>query len=367
MINNVEHRLYVAATSQNDGKTSCSIGLLKGLGAFAKTTGFMKPVGQRYVVVGENQVDEDSVLIQRIICTQCALKDMNPIAVPKNFTREYLDNPEKMLPGLLRDIKTSYANIARDCDLVIIEGTGHAGVGSVFDLSNARVAQLLQAKTIIVTLGGIGQPFDEVALNRCLFERSGVEVIGVIANKVLPDKIEQTRDYLGKALKRIGLPLLGVIPYTPRLTWPTMQQVVDALKAKVIYGNANLHNIIAEFVVGAMTPHNALNFIRDKTLLIVPGDRDDLVLAVAGMNVLRDDINLAGILFTGGILPEPQTLDLLERTNIPVIAVEGATYETASRIQKLTVKIRIEDQEKIDIAAQLFSEHVDLKSIWDKL
>ncbi len=143
-----------------------------------------------------------------------------------------------------------------------------------------------------------------------------------------------------KALDRMGLALFGVIPYTPRLTWPTMQQVAESLRARVINGPDQMGNDIAEVVVGAMTPHNALTFIRDQSLLIVPGDRDDLVLAAASMDVLRDDIHLAGILFTGGILPQPQTIDLLSRTHIPALAIDGPTYEAASRVQKLTVRSR---------------------------
>ncbi len=68
----------------------------------------------------------------------------------------------------------------------LCEGSGHAwGWVSVFDLSNARVAKILGAKVIIVSQGGIGKPIDEIALNQALFEKEGVEVIGVILNKVL--------------------------------------------------------------------------------------------------------------------------------------------------------------------------------------
>ncbi len=78
--------------------------------------------------------------------------------------------------------------MAWEKDFVLCEGSGHAGVGSVFDLSNAQVAKILGAKVIIVTQGGIGKPIDEVSLNQALFEKEGVEIIGVILNKVLGDK-----------------------------------------------------------------------------------------------------------------------------------------------------------------------------------
>ena len=367
MKNGIERRLFISATGQNDGKTSCSIGLLKGLKEYATAVGFIKPVGQRFVMVGEEQVDEDAVLMQCIGDMHGAVKYMSPVVVPRYFTRDYLDDPGRFLPGLTRTIHHAYAQIAADKDLIVIEGTGHAGVGSVIDLSNAQVAKMLDAKVIIVTLGGIGSTVDEIALNRCLFEREGVEVIGIIANKVLPHKLEQTEKYLGLALARMGLPLFGVIPYTPRLIWPTVRQVAESLKARVVNGQEHLENVVAEVIIGAMTPHNALTFVRERTLLVVPGDRDDLVLAAASMEVLREDFHLAGLLFTGGILPQPQTLDLLARTNLPALAVDMATYESASRIQKLTVKIQVGDEEKIQLATAMIHDHVNLTRIWEAL
>ena len=40
--------------------------------------------------------------------------------------------------------------------MVVYEGTGHPGVGSVVDLSNAEVARQLESEVILVLEGGIG-------------------------------------------------------------------------------------------------------------------------------------------------------------------------------------------------------------------
>ncbi len=136
-------RLFIAATRQNEGKTTLSLGLILVLKKRYKNIGFIKPVGQRYVQEGSIKVDEDSVLIERVCGTDCFLKDMSPIAIEKKFTREYLRHPDPN--KLAGEIQASFAKVAKGRDLVIIEGTGHAGVGSVFDLSNARVAELLDA------------------------------------------------------------------------------------------------------------------------------------------------------------------------------------------------------------------------------
>lgn len=366
MKNGKMRRLFVAATKQNDGKTSCSLGLVKGFKNLA-SVGFIKPVGQRYVNYEDVQVDEDAVLVYQACKLSCSLKQMNPVVIPQYFTRQYLEDPDSIHPRLVESIETAFTEISKDKELMVIEGTGHAGVGSVFDLSNARVAKLLDAKAVIVTLGGIGQPIDEVTVNLSLFEKEKVPVIGVIANKVMPQKLEQTKHYLTGAFERIGLPLLGVIPYTSRLTWPTMHQIAESLHAPVLNGHEFLSNAVADVIIGAMTSQNALKYIQDRTLLILPGDRDDIALAVLTLSLLRKDVKLSGIVFTDGLMPQPQTMDLICCTDIPVLSVEMRTYETAAKIHDIAVKIRVTDNEKIDLVASNIRENIDLGELWSLL
>ena len=146
--------------------------------------GFIKPVGQRFVEVDGNRIDEDTVLIDQTFGVHTPLEAMSPIAVEPDFTRRYIENSNNEF--LVRRIQNSFDRAAWEKDFVIIEGTGHAGVGSVFDLSNARVASLLGSKVILLTEGGIGRPIDEVALNKALFDKEGVELVGVILNKIIP-------------------------------------------------------------------------------------------------------------------------------------------------------------------------------------
>src|SRR5581483_9306835 len=132
-------------------------------------------------------------------------------AVEPDFTRKYLQSSASDALG--KRIQKAFDRVAWEKDFVLCEGSGHAGVGSVFDLSNAQVAKLLGAKVIIVSQGGIGKPIDEVSLNQALFEKEDVEIIGVILNRVLGDKIDYVSDFARRGLKRKGLELLGVLPH----------------------------------------------------------------------------------------------------------------------------------------------------------
>src|SRR5215471_2100903 len=211
-------RVFIAATRQNDGKTTAALGLIAALQQHFPRVGYIKPVGQRFVEIEEQKIDEDTVLMDSVFGMNCPLVDMSPIAVEPDFTRKYLESSNN--DALVRKIKKAFDRVAWEKDFVLCEGSGHAGVGSVFDLSNAQVAKILGASVIIVTQGGIGKPIDEVSLNQALFEKEGVEIIGVILNKVIGQKVEHVTDFARRGLKRKGLELLGVIPHQRMLSSP---------------------------------------------------------------------------------------------------------------------------------------------------
>ena len=84
-------RIFVAATRQNTGKTTMSLGIIAVLKKHFNNIGFIKPVGQRYLLESGYKVDEDSVLIEHVYGMHdggCELKDMSPIAVEKGFTEK---------------------------------------------------------------------------------------------------------------------------------------------------------------------------------------------------------------------------------------------------------------------------------------
>ena len=173
-MNTVTPRVFIAATRQNDGKTTASLGLIAALQQRYPRVGYIKPVGQRFIEIEEQKIDEDTVLMDAVFRLNCPLVDMSPIAVEPDFTRKYLQSSNN--EALVKTIQKAFDRVAWEKDFVLCEGSGHAGVGSVFDLSNAQVAKILGAKVIIVTQGGIGKPIDEVSLNHALFAKEGVEI-----------------------------------------------------------------------------------------------------------------------------------------------------------------------------------------------
>ena len=357
--NTTTPRVFIAATRQNDGKTTASLGLLSALQKHFPRIGYIKPVGQRFVEIEEQKIDEDTVLMDTVYDLDCPLGDMSPIAVEPDFTRKYLQSSNR--DALVKKIGKAFDRVAWERDFVLCEGSGHAGVGSVFDLSNAQVASVLNAKVIIVTGGGIGRPIDEVSLNQALFDKEQVEIIGVIVNKVMPDKVEYVAEFVRRGLKRKGLELLGVIPHQRILSIPSVGVIQDALDAELLNRSQQINNLVDDVVVGAMGVQNAVRFFKSGVLLITPGDREDLVIAAAGTQ--RPPLSLAGIILTGNLRPNAGLLKVIQGMPFPVLLAREDSYQVASKVHDLIVKIQPSETEKIAVVRNMIAQHVDVAKI----
>jgi len=340
-----------------------SLGLFKELKNRRLKTSFLKPVGQQVVNVKEGIVDKDSYLIGEVFGGRRKVVEMSPVTIGKGFTEKYIFNPQK--DKLEQKILKSFTNLTKGKDAIIVEGTGHAGVGSVIDYSNADVAALLGSKVIIVSEGGIGKSIDEIMLNKALFELKNVEILGVIINKVLPDKYEKIKKVLKRGLENKGMRLLGVIPVDPLLSSPTVEQIMDRLMLQLLSGEKNLSRRVKHNVVAAMEPHNMIQYLQDGSLVLTSGDRVDNILAAVSSHLISDgrSFRIAGIILTGGLMPNPKIIDLLKKSEIPVLITDQDTYSIAARIENLICKIQKTDKDKIDEAAKLVKKYVDVNAI----
>jgi len=356
-------KVFIAATNQNDGKTTVSLGLICNFQKRFKKVAFIKPIGQRYLEEEGLKIDEDSLLIEEVCGIKSSLKDMSPIAVEKGFTEKYIAKPNK--DSIARQIRDAFRRITKKQDLVVIEGTGHAGVGSVFDHSNASVARMFGSKVIIVSSGGIGRPIDEIVLNKALFDKEGVKVLGVIVNKVLPEKFDKINELVRKGLKRKGIDVLGVIPYNPMLSYPTVKQILEETNFKLLCGKNCIETYISRVVVGAMRPSSALKFLVDDTLLITAGDSEELIIAALGSfrEGEKTKLKISGIILTGGMFPEKPVMELLDSAGIPVLYANDDTYSISSTVHDLTIKIQPENTTKINTAIKLIKDYVDMDKI----
>ena len=348
----------MAATGQNRGKTTASLGLTAAIIGAARKTGFIKPVGQRYLVVEGTRADEDAVLMKAVFDLPDALDDMSPVTLPRHFTTDYIMG--RIEEDLERAVTEAAARVAADKDLLVIEGTGHAGVGAVVGLSNARVAALLEAPVVIVSEGGVGRPIDEIVLNHALFERDGVRVAGAVVNKVDVESHPHLPDVLRRGLAQHGIDLLGCIPYSDLLANPSLELIATHLDGELLAGEATPGRTIGHVAIGAMLAEHAAGLIRDRTLLITPGDREDMIQMALELNAGAAEGDVTGIVLTGGFRPGDAMLAALRAASLFTYLVKSDTYRTAQAVDEILVKTHPTDTDKIETIIRLVDGSLDI-------
>ena len=383
-------QLYLAATGQNRGKTTAALGLLDGFLRSGLHTGFMKPVGQRTVIDHGQPADEDAVLMHEVFDLPEPYTVMSPVHIPRGFTKAYIAG--RVVEDLGARIRDAHATFDRH-DILLVEGTGHAGVGAVIGLSNAVVAAMLGTPAVIISEGGVGRPIDEIVLNASLFEAHGVPVAGAIVNKVDLDAQPGIARVLERGLGKHGIPLLGVLPVRPILSNPTLGMVLEGVQGETIHPGPDLDRVIDGVAIGAMEAGHMLERVGPGSLVIVPGDREDIILtlttahfaqrlrrakapeaariasiAAAATNertatVAGHEGAAVGLVLTGGYRPRQTVIDAIREADIFATLVPEDTYVVASEVHDLLVKTHPADREKIALIKALVAEHLDIDRI----
>ncbi len=355
--------IFIAATGQDVGKTTTCLGLVSGLLKTEKHLGFIKPVGQRHLEVSSGlHVDKDVILFKEQFELNCEYQDMSPVLIPQGFTKDFLDGKYQR-EALLKKITSSYEKIAKKSSFVVVEGTGHSGVGSIIGLNNAQVAKELGLEMLLVTSGGLGSAFDSLCLNLALCKQYSVKVRGIILNRVKDDKKVMIEEYFPQALKTLALPLIGCIPYNPLLRAPSMQDFSQLLQSPLISGEEKRFRHYQSTRLVATSLEAFLELLKPKQLIITPGAREDIILASIQeerkYQEKKQKSMEGGLILTGRYPPKKTVLEAIKNSRLPCIYAPIPSYEAMKKITSFVAKIRIGDLSKIEAAIELVEKHID--------
>ncbi|HBG07513.1 MAG: cobyrinic acid a,c-diamide synthase [Geobacteraceae bacterium GWC2_58_44] len=357
-------KIFIAASGQNIGKTTISVSLLHLAQQKYGRVGFMKPLGPKPTTFRGQSVDKDAALIAQVFGLTKDLRYMSPVVVYPETSRQAIDG-EISLSGLSDRILSTYAELEKRCDFIVIEGSGHPGVGSVLKLSNARIACMLDAPVLMVTGGGVGNVIDTIAMNTALFKLEGAEVRGVLVNKLFPDKREVMLDYLQRALADQPFSLIGGFDYKPVLANPTLRRVARLLGLPLNGNRREVSRIIHHVQIGAASTQRVTEMLRNSSLLLVTSSRDELLVTLANLYQMPEYRSLISGLIIPGISPVSTiTQRIIDRSNIPYLRTDK--YSTAELYRVITEdvsKITAEDSEKLDLVRSLAEERLDFDAL----
>ncbi len=359
--------IYVAASSQHVGKTTSTLGLVSTFLQKRLNVGYCKPVGQKFLHLSDYFVDKDTLLFADLIHFDIRPEYHSPIVLPSSMVRSLIKEPQDM--DFEQRIVRAKEYLNRVHDLTIFEGTGHPGVGSVAGLSNARVAKMLDAGVIMILEGGIGSTIDMFHMCTAVFREEGVPIIGVIINKVRPDKYDMVKDYLQFYLDRLGVPLLGMMPYDELLGYPLMRTVAKALKATVTMNEDKLDNRIENMLAGSLVDLKELKTVRNHLLIASNRTIDRAIKKVESFSSFKsvDDSPLCGIILTGEGDIDDMSKKYIEEHQLPLLRTNFDTYGVVLKISRIEVKINRSTPWKIRRAIDLINANVDLDRLLDSV
>ncbi len=345
--------IFVAATWQNVGKTTICLGLISALKKKFPKLGFMKPVGQQHEKTKEGLlVDKDVVLFKEYFRLPDTYQNMSPFIIPPGFTRDFLDGKTR---ANTKEISHAFEEILSHNDFTIVEGTGHVGVGSIVNLSNADVAALFGLDVVMIAGGGLGSAFDELALNKAALEKQGVRLAGVILNRVLDEKRDMVLAYMTKALKRWNVPLIGCVPYNNFLGTPSMEDFEILFHTKLLSGEEFHYRHFETIRLVATSVETFKELILPNQLIVTPATREDIVLAL-----LEKSHKDHGVILTGRHPPTPKLITALKQSGIPSLYAGQSSFNAMQMITSFTAKTRKEDVAKVEKAIHLVETNLDL-------
>lgn len=356
--------IYIATSDHNSGKSIITLGLMSILIGKTAKVGYFRPIIEDFV---DGEVDNHIETVLSHYNLDIKIEDAYAITKSKLIKKKNKGKIGEVLDLIIE----KYKKLEERFDFVLVEGTSFTGEGTSIELdTNVLIAKNLGIPTMIIG-SGIGKTLDELVDSLSLvynsFKVKEVEVLSVFANKVQPENIELVRKGLQKSLPEDVL--INVIPLISSLNNPTMQEIVNQLHAKVLFGDAYLNNEIGHYSVGAMQLHNYLVHLNDNALVITPGDRSDIILGALQANESANYPTISGIILTGNIIPEESILKLIEGLSaiVPIIAVDGGTYHITNKIGAIKSEIYANNTHKIETSITTFEKYVEVEPLSERL
>ncbi|MEN6620015.1 MAG: DRTGG domain-containing protein [Smithella sp.] len=339
-------KFVITSMRQSAGKTSLIIGLAKVLN---KKIGYLKPFGARLVYKKKRLWDYDVALLTNIFNFEENPEDMS---VGFYHSQLLYSLDEKTTAEKLRD---SVDRISVNKDIIFLEAGKDLFYGTSIYLDAINVARIVEGKLLILVSGDEDTIIDDISFLAKYIRLKNLDFLGVVINKVA--NLEDFNNIYLPRILQMGVPVLGIIPVVPELTYFTAGYLAERMFAKVLAGESGLNRQIRNIVVGSMGTDVAMKsplFQEQHQVLIASGDRSDLILTSL-------ENNAAAVILSNNIVPSSFILSKAENMGIPLLLVPTNTYETAKQIDKIEPLPTKDDTGKIAIIEKITRDYMDLK------
>ncbi len=353
--------LYIAGVEPGSGKSTTALGIMALATRRVSQIAYFRPV-----IPSRDRPDNNIELIRKRFGLAAAHDEM--YACDREDARKMA--ADGAIEQLLKRIVAQFKQLESQNQFVLCEGTDFGGISSAFEFEfNAEIAVNL-GSPVLLLINARGKSADEITSVVDLaiegYETKGCSIAATIVNRATPDQCEALAARFAGSTERTA-PVF-VLPEIDVLGKPTVREIAAALEAEIIQGTKEgLYRMVKDLKVAAMTFPHFLDHAADGDLVIVPGDRADVILASIAAALSESAPNAAGLLLTGNQPPAPQVMRLAEGLQasvpMPIISVNTDTFTTAVKANAVPSTLSPGDDRKIAAALGAFEAHVDLKQL----
>ena len=348
--------ILVGSVAGSGGKTAVALALARLAQDRGLDVGYAKPKGTRLRSRVGKTLDEDPMLARELLGNDDEVHEMEPVVYSPTFVEGAIEGREE--PAVLQErVQESFATVAEDRDLVVIEGGDSLATGGAVGLSDPEVAELLDAQILLVADHDEPGDVDDVLAAAA---DAGDRLGGVLFNRIADADYETVAADLAPFLDGRGVPSLGVIPREPELAGVDVATLTDELGAETLT-DTDADGLVRGFLVGAMGGDAALRHIRRRrdVAVITGGDRSDVLTAAI------DAGGVSCLVLTGGHRPSGAILGKAETAGVPVLLVDTDTLTAVERAEDVVHDGRTRDAETVATMRELLTDHADVAAILD--
>jgi phosphate acetyltransferase len=363
---NMSKNLFITATEARSGKSAVALGVMEMLIRKICRVGFFRPIIN--VEPGFEKRDNDIDLISTHFKLDIPYEKMFGYTATEASNLLSLGKEEEIIEGVL----AKYNQLAASCDFVLCEGTDFASSFAAFEFDiNAEISKNLGSPVLLVANAYQKTIDDTVRSIELALDSLGAKGCQTVATIVNRTDLQDGDTFITRLRKRhlTKSQLAYTIPNEPSLGNLTVGEIADLLDAEVLYGEAELNRHVYNFTVAAMQLRNFLTRIGHGSLIITPGDREDVIIASLASVSSSAMGNIAGILLTGGLKPEEPIWNLIQGfpRKVPILSVTENTFPTATLVDKMHAVISPGDDRKITLALAVFEKSIDLEQLGEKV
>jgi phosphate acetyltransferase len=351
----VARNLYVTAMAPQSGKSVVALGLMELLSARVERLGFFRPI-----VPSGTDPDPQIELIRRRYQLDAASEEM--WALTQDEASALTDYGE-----LRKRVVAAYKALEQGCDFVICEGTDFAGAAPALDFGlNADLANELGAPVLVVVKGGpVEDTAAAVRVARESLKHKGCTIFGMVVNRVPEELVD---DVAARLAEEGGEEPVYVLAENRELAYPTVAEVAASLHAEILVGTPEaLQRDVRDVRIAAMSVDHFVESLVDGALVIVPGDRPDILVATLASTVSPEIPTVSGVVLTGGYPPSDAVRRLLASAPFPVIEAQGLTHVAAAAVQSVQPVIDPGNERKIATALGVFEAGADTAELEQRI